>query len=234
MKNPAVLFYTSDFITGTLTMTDAQKGQYITLLCLQHQQGYLTEEDMLNICKTYDVRVFSKFQKDELGYYYNERMKHESEKRSKYQQSRSDNRNANKTETIEKAEKAETYVEHMENININDDLLDLYNAVKIYFDEDCRPKTEKQKQEWLDTLEKLIRIDGYSPEHIQNIVKRTRMDDFWKTNFLSVLKLRKKNKEGISYFTVFEKKLINGTKKTVGADTSDLANLVADKIGIRR
>jgi hypothetical protein len=105
---------------------------------------------------------------------------------------------------------ASTYVEHMETIIINENILELYNGVVIFFDENCRPKTESQKNEWIETLDKLVRIDGYSPEHIQNIIKRTRMDDFWRTNFLSVLKLRKKNKEGISYFTVFEKKMING------------------------
>jgi uncharacterized protein YdaU (DUF1376 family) len=99
MKDPAVLFYTSDFITGTLTMTDEQRGKYIMLLCIQHQQGYLTKEDMLNICKTYDEKVFKKF--DEIdGLFYNIRMKNESERRKRYCESRSSNR--------------KSYVKHME------------------------------------------------------------------------------------------------------------------------
>lgn len=108
-KDPAVLFYTSDFITGTLTMTDSQRGKYIILLCLQHQQGYLTQEDMMNICKTYDEKIFSKFNKDSFGYWYNERMKFESEKRKNYCESRRKNKNISKT-----------YVKHMENENEND------------------------------------------------------------------------------------------------------------------
>lgn len=111
MKDPAVLFYTSDFITGTLTMTDAQRGKYIILLCLQHQQGYLTDDDMLNICKTYDEKIFSKFEKDALGYYYNKRMLLESEKRKSYSDSRRKNR-AKKEDNI-----CESYDKHMENIN---------------------------------------------------------------------------------------------------------------------
>jgi len=91
-KDPAVLFYTSDFISGTLTMTDDQKGKYIILLCLQHQQGYLYEGDMLNICKTYDKKIFDKFVKTKKGLYYNERMKTESDRRRKYSESRSKNR----------------------------------------------------------------------------------------------------------------------------------------------
>lgn len=93
---------------------------------------------------------------------------------------------------------------------VNDPVIeDLYNSVVIFFDENCKPKSDLQKRKWCDTLDKLIHIDGYSPEHIQNIIKRTRMDDFWKSNFLSILKLRKKNKEDIMYFTVFESKIIN-------------------------
>ena len=79
-KDPAVLFYTSDFLTGTFTLTDEQVGKYIRLLCLQHQKGILTEKDMLNICKTYDEDVFKKFIKTNQGYY-NERLKFEAEKR---------------------------------------------------------------------------------------------------------------------------------------------------------
>ena len=108
-KDPAILFYTSDFITGTLTMTDAQRGKYIVLLCLQHQQGGLTEEDMLNICKTHDDKIFAKFIKNEDGLYYNQRMKDESDKRKKYSESRSKNR-----KNI-----CQSYDKHMENENIN-------------------------------------------------------------------------------------------------------------------
>ncbi len=38
-KDPAFLFYSSDFYMGTVGMTDAQVGQYIRLMCLQHQKG---------------------------------------------------------------------------------------------------------------------------------------------------------------------------------------------------
>ena len=91
-KDPAVLFYTSDFISGTLTMSDAQRGKYIMLLCLQHQQGLLNEDDMINICKTYDEKIYKKFIKTDDGFYYNERMKREADRRKNYSESRSKNR----------------------------------------------------------------------------------------------------------------------------------------------
>ena len=137
-KDPAVLFYTSDFITGTLTMTDSQKGKYITLLCLQHQQGYLTKEDMLNICKTYDEKIYGKFIQDNLGYFFNERMKIESDKRKKYCESRRKNKNMSKT-----------YDQHME--NENEDIIK--NRKRSPFK---IPKIEEVEKFFLD--------NGYNPE----------------------------------------------------------------------
>ena len=90
-KDPAVLFYTSDFLTGVTLMNYEQRGMYITLLCLQHQNGHLTEEDMLTVCGKRDRKVFSKFIKDENGLYYNERIDEEKEKRRAYTESQSKN-----------------------------------------------------------------------------------------------------------------------------------------------
>jgi len=107
-KDPAFLFYSSDFLTGTMTMSDEQVGKYIRLLCLQHQQGRLTEEDMNNICKTYDERIFKKFDKDDIGYF-NKRLDDEIIRRRKYSESRSKNRTGKKSKNISK-----TYDKHME------------------------------------------------------------------------------------------------------------------------
>ena len=82
-KDPAVLFYTADFLTGTTLMRNEQVGKYIKLLCLQHQQGHLSEEDMLEICGSYDERIFSKFDRDDEGLYYNVRMDEEILRRKK-------------------------------------------------------------------------------------------------------------------------------------------------------
>ena len=40
-KDPAFLFYSSDFLTGTMFFTDEQVGKYIRLLCAQHQKGQI-------------------------------------------------------------------------------------------------------------------------------------------------------------------------------------------------
>ena len=62
-KDPALLFYTGDFLVGTITMNYEQRGKYITLLCLQHQQGFLTEDDLKEHLEDTDLKVFSKFEK---------------------------------------------------------------------------------------------------------------------------------------------------------------------------
>ena len=74
VKNPAFLFYSSDFLTGVRLMTYEEIGKYITLLCLQHQQGHLSKDDMDAICGTYIPRIYSKFQQDSDGKYFNNRL----------------------------------------------------------------------------------------------------------------------------------------------------------------
>jgi uncharacterized protein YdaU (DUF1376 family) len=107
-KDPAVLFYTSDFLSGTFTMSNEQVGMYIRLLCLQHQKGKLTEKDMLSICRAYDVDIWSKF-KNEDGAFYNERMYNETIRRQKFSESRRNNAKSPKNESTSKA-----YAKHME------------------------------------------------------------------------------------------------------------------------
>ena len=79
-KDPAILFYTSDFISGSQFLSDDQCGKYIRALCAQHQHGHLTEKQLQQIIKN-DFEVSEKFKKDESGLFYNERMKIEIDKR---------------------------------------------------------------------------------------------------------------------------------------------------------
>jgi hypothetical protein len=107
-KDPAVLFYTSDFLSGTFTMSNEQVGKYIRLLCLQHQKGKLTEKDMLSICKAYDDEIWCKFIKED-NMFYNERMYNETIRRQKFSESRRNNAKSPKNDSTSKA-----YAQHME------------------------------------------------------------------------------------------------------------------------
>jgi hypothetical protein len=91
-KDPAILFYTSDFLSGTAFFTDAQRGQYIRLLCEQHQNGHIPERHLLEICQSHDSPVFKKFVKDAEGNYFQQRMEKETQRRTSYSESRRNNR----------------------------------------------------------------------------------------------------------------------------------------------
>lgn len=81
-KDPAFLFYTSDFITGTIFMTNEQVGIYIRLLCAQHQHGGLIDKRSFNdIVGNHDL-VRNKFIETDAGFF-NERLTKEMIRRSK-------------------------------------------------------------------------------------------------------------------------------------------------------
>lgn len=83
-KDPAVLFYTSDFLVGVAGLTMEERGQYITLLCLQHTTGHLTKKQMQLAVGKISPDVMAKFEQDEKGLYYNPRMEYEKKARESY------------------------------------------------------------------------------------------------------------------------------------------------------
>lgn len=128
-KDPAFLFYSSDFLTGTMLMSDEQVGRYIRLMCLQHQTGHLSENDMLKVCVEKDEKIFSKFVVDRQGFYYNKRLEDEILKRKEYSKSRKENGSkggrpkkpyANHMDSILKA-----YDNHIEDENDNENASDI-------------------------------------------------------------------------------------------------------------
>jgi uncharacterized protein YdaU (DUF1376 family) len=90
-KDPAVLFYTKDFLVSTFTLTYEQKGKYITLLCLQHQHGKLSKKDLQSVLTEEDWEIADKFEIAEDGFYYNKRMAEETFKRANFVDSRRSN-----------------------------------------------------------------------------------------------------------------------------------------------
>jgi len=80
-KDPAFLFYTKDFITGIADLTMEERGQYISLLCLQHQKGHLSEKAIRLCVGNAAADVLAKFRQDPAGLWYNERLELEIQKR---------------------------------------------------------------------------------------------------------------------------------------------------------
>ena len=89
-KDPAILFYTQDFIVGTMHMTHEERGRYIMLLCSQHQHGGAIEAVAFEELAGESKLIRSKFTKGEDGYY-NERLLDEMGKRSERSKSMSKN-----------------------------------------------------------------------------------------------------------------------------------------------
>jgi hypothetical protein len=90
-KDPAFLFYSSDFLNGVADLTMEERGQFITLLCLQHQKGTLTDKTIRLSLGSVSVDVLSKFSKDKDGNFFNERLNEEIEKRIQFTESRRNN-----------------------------------------------------------------------------------------------------------------------------------------------
>lgn len=90
-KDPAFLFYTQDFLTGTMFMSNAQVGTYIRLLCAQHQHGGHIDQYYFNSQVAVDDNLIrNKFKQDDHGYY-NERLLNEMAKRVHKSSSLSEN-----------------------------------------------------------------------------------------------------------------------------------------------
>lgn len=143
-KDPAFLFYSDNFLSGTMFFTDEQVGKYMRLLCAQHQHGHLSEKHMLHICKTYDKDIWDKFTKDESGLFYQPRLETEVEKRKNFTESRRKNRLSPKKQTVKPKKKSNTsktydssYENHMSthmgngNGNGNNNVIEIENEIKI-------------------------------------------------------------------------------------------------------
>lgn len=102
------------------------------------------------------------------------------------------------------------------------DVYKCYDLCIKHFEKHLLPKKEKDKCNWLDTIDKLRRIEKIRYSKIVEIVKYTR-NSWWKKNFLSMAKLRKKNGEGVMYIVVFyENMKPNETKEgTTGQEYSE-------------
>lgn len=90
-KDPAFLFYSSDFLTGTALLNYEEIGKYVKLLCYMHQHGALTKSQMENLVGNLSDNLMVKFSLTENGTYINERLFEEIEKRKKFTESRREN-----------------------------------------------------------------------------------------------------------------------------------------------
>ena len=138
MKDPAFLFYPNDYLGGTLGMTFEEKGAYIELLMVQFNRGHMTKHMIGQILGQSMDKIWSnievKFKIDDSGYYYNERLEIEQNKRKAYSDSRRNNKEGKNQYTKKKKNKGHM-TSHMENRNENEnkDIIVIENKIDFEF-----------------------------------------------------------------------------------------------------
>lgn len=138
-KDPAFLFYSNDFLTGTYLLSFDDRGKYITLLCLMHQQGRLSEQSIISSLGSISENLKAKFKIDENGFWYNERLEEEIDKRKRHSAKQKINiQNRWNTKTIPNEYQTDTKLipleNENENVNENSIVLELKNKKPI---EEC-------------------------------------------------------------------------------------------------
>ena len=220
-KDPAFLFYSSDFLTGTMFLTNEQIGIFIRLLCVQHQKGRLREKDMLKICKTYDEDVFEMFTKDDENLFYNERLEAEVNKRKAYSESRRNNRK-NKTTPLKNT--SLTYVKHMENENENENVIINRNRNKSNI------PTEEEFLEYATVIYKQLKKD-FEPFKFPLLAKYTTwIDNGWKNGHNKPIKNWKNT---LNNTIPHIKGIYNGTKNNTNTKSkysTDFKEFINEKI----
>lgn len=182
MKDPAILLYTSDFLTGCSDLTMEERGQYITMLCLQHQKGRLSQRTITLSIPNVSEYVLAKFDIDEEGNYYNKRLESEINKREAYAQSRRENiqkrwekqRQSNTYESESEyicKEREDTHKIHSENVNENKNINinDLVNRVIDYLNTKCKTRYKANTNDVKKHL--IARInEGYTYEDFVKVI----------------------------------------------------------------
>ena len=94
--------------------------------------------------------------------------------------------------------------DNISNINTQNEIIEnaFIHFAKL-FPVKYQPKTENAKNNWIQCIERCVRIDNYDLKEIYKAVEYTRNDDFWKPNFLTLLKLRNQDKNGIMFIHRF-------------------------------
>lgn len=105
------------------------------------------------------------------------------------------NNNSGKPKKVKKSEKKFS--------DFPEDIQKSFIPICNLFDESLRPKTPEQKRNWCITIDEVNRLDKVSPRKLYLLIEKTLRDSFWVKQFLSVTKLRKKNKDGVKYIDVF-------------------------------
>ena len=165
-KSPAVLFYTGDFLADTTLWNYDELGRYIKLLCIQHLQDGISEDDfqaVANGCK----RILDKFNVGDDGLYRNKRMAEEIEKRKAFSEKQRANGLKPKRSQTEAKPKPNSNP-RVENENVNEDVI---KDVITYLNEVLSTKYKHNA----DYIKKHINArisEGYTLEDFKTVIDK--------------------------------------------------------------
>lgn len=108
LKDPAMLFYPSDFMMEISYMTNEEAGKYIRVLCNIFFHGRLSIDIIKRICGEEYETILNLLSRDDKGLYYHERMEYEMLKRRQFCESRSKNALSKSKKEEDKAETPDT------------------------------------------------------------------------------------------------------------------------------
>ena len=213
-KDPAFMLYSQDFLVGVSDLTMEERGQYITMLCLQHQKGHLTKKNIQISVGNVSEDVMEKFSVDEDGMYYNETLEAIIIKRELYSQSRSENgkkggrpkkeaqENQEKTICLPYAKAHENHTEN-ENVIVIKNVFEHWNYNNII-------KHRELTEEISKSIEKALKT--YTEEEIKCYIDRyaeVLKDEEYFFSYKWTLAQFLSRKEGISSFTDDGDKWVN-------------------------
>jgi len=168
MKDPAFLFYASDFLTGVSGLTMEERGQYITLLCLQHQTGHLSEKEIRLCVGNAAADVMAKFEKDENGKFFNQRLEIEINKRKAHSEKQRiravEGWGKRKSQSEATANATALPLEDRdrnENVIIDDNVIELNN----------KKVSKKSKNEIVEKSEQFIRYEDWANRNLPDLLK---------------------------------------------------------------
>lgn len=190
-KDPAFLFYTSDFLAGVSDLTMEERGQYITLLCLQHQKGRLSKKNIGIAVPNATADTMAKFKIDESGLYFNERLEMEINNRKAFTEKQ-------RQRAIDGWEKRKSKLDAtanatalpLEDVNVNTDIVIEKNIIRYY-------KKFLHLKLTFDEFDKLIGL-GYNKNEIDEtleLIENYKKNTNYKSLFLTAKKWLKNSKE---------------------------------------
>lgn len=184
-KDPAFLFYSQDFLVGTMTMPFEDKGKYITILCFMHQNGPISDETIRLLVGNTTTSLMSKFTKCEDGLWHNERLETEVKKRIKFTESRKNNglkggRPA-KNQTVTKSKTNRLSLAKPKN-NLPEDVNESDNDIKIivdYLNEKVSSNFKSKTKNTVEVINARIK-EGYTVDNFKTVIDKKA--DEWLTN----------------------------------------------------